>query len=500
MPTNNVQIKQNSVKTNFVFSALIKLLTYLLPLITTPYLSRILGPTGIGDYSYANSICSYFCLLVNFGFIGFGTIEISKERDNIESYSGTFWSIFFLRAIFFAIATISYSILLIVMSKEEGFQLSLYLALSLTIFANFFDITYLFQGLENFKTISLINCAVRIASTVLIFVLIKTSDDLLIYTIIQSVQLLFIAVLPWLFIHGNISKPKKETIKIKETFCSALIYFLPTLAVTLSSLIDKTMIGKICSTTEVGYYEQAYKIVLMIIALLHSLAPVMLTRITYLIKKGQEDEVNNKIRQMFEVYFLIGFPCIFGLYAIVYSFVPAFFGDDFIPSITIMCFLLPLILISTISNALGNVFYGPRGKEWMTSIFYGIGTIVNIISNALIIPKLGAEGAAITSLCSETLITSLFIVFSKKSIKFKQIALVSIKPLVASIIMFFVVFSLDRFCFSSLFSNKVIISIIDVAIGIVVYSVLILIFKDQLIDSELRRISQKIKSHSSSHK
>jgi len=496
MQTNKALIKSKGVKSNFLFSILIKLLTYLLPLIVTPYISRVLGATGIGEYSYANSIVGYFSLAVNFGFLGFGTLKISSNRNNKESYSGVFWSIVFIRGLFFVLSFFAYLIFLYVLLNQGNSNLNIYLALSLTIFANVFDITFLFQGLENFKIVSIINLIVRLVTTVLTFLLIKSSNDLLNYVILQSVQLLIIAFLPWVFVPGNISKPSKKDLKIKETLIEGLQFFLPSLAVTLSSTIDKTMIGKMASATEVGYYEQAYKIILMIIALLHALSPVLLSRISILVKEKNETEINRKILQMFEVYFLIGLPCIFGLYSIASFFVPAFFGDEYYPSIKIMYYLIPLILISSTSNALGNVYYGPRNKMWMTSVFYGIGALINCISNIFIIPILEAKGAAITSLYSEFIVTFLFVFFCRKALDIKSILKASIKPLLASLIMFATLMILNYFCFTNLDLSNTYVSIIDIVIGVIEYSLLILIFKEKLVLYEINLFKEKLKCKS----
>lgn len=489
----DASVKNKSIKSNLLFSVLIKLVTYLIPLVTAPYISRVLGPEGVGTYSYANSIVSYFALLVNFGFIGYGTQRISANRSDKKVYSGYFWSIVIMRGILLTISVSAYFVLLFFILNVQD-QIYIYLILSVTIFTNFFDITYLFQGLENFKIISLTNCFVRVFAAICQFVFVRGKDDLILYVIIQTLQLLFISLLPWIFAKGAIAKPEKKYIKIKDTFKTSLFYFLPTLAVTLCSLIDNTMLGAIQGSKEVAYYEQANKIIIMVLGVLHAFAPVFFARITILIKTDKEKEVKDKILSMFSLYFIIGFPAIFGLYGISNYFIPAFFGEQFLPSIAVIYFLTPLILIKSMSNALGNVYYGPRDIIWMTSIFYAIGSVINISLNSILITFEGAKGAAIASLISESIVTLLFVYFSRSKIPYLSALKCLVKPVLASVIMYFVMILCNQFVLNNL--NVILVSAADCIIGVMVYFISIILLREKFVLLELNKIKKKFfKSH-----
>lgn len=482
-------VKNKSIKSNLLFSVLIKLVTYLIPLITAPYISRVLGPEGVGTYSYANSIVSYFALLVNFGFIGYGTQRISANRSDKQKYSGYFWSIVILRGILLTISLSAYFILLFFFLNVQD-QIFIYLILSATIFTNFFDITYLFQGLENFKIISLTNVFIRVLAAVCLFVFVRDKNDLIVYVVIQTFQLLLISLLPWIFSKGTLCKPNKKYIIIKDTLKTSFFYFLPTLAVTLCSLIDNTMLGAMKGSKEVAYYEQANKIIIMVLGVLHAFAPVFFSRITILIKTKEEKEVQGKILSMFSLYFLIGFPSIFGLYAISGNFIPAFFGEQFLPSIGVIYFLTPLILIKSMSNALGNVYYGPRDIIWMTSIFYSVGSVINISLNSVLISVDGAKGAAIASLISESIVTTLFVYFSRSKINYFSAIKCSVKPILASAAMFVVIVLCNIFLLNNL--GVVMISAADCLIGMVVYLICVILLKEKLVLAELDKMKNKL--------
>ncbi len=435
---------------------------------------------------------SYFALIVNFGFVGYGTLCISAYRNDRRKYSGYFWSIVVVRGCLLVLSLFAYLVLLFIIIRPQK-ELGVYLLLSLTIFANFFDITYLFQGLENFKIISITSFLIRILGFCGLFIFVKERTDFLVYVFIQTLQIFLVATIPWIFAPKAVFKPDRSYFAILDTFKDSFFFFLPTLAVTLCSLVDKTMLGSMKGTTEVAYYEQADKIILMVVNVLHAFAPVFLSRISYYVKQKMEDEIHSKIVKMFELYFIIGIPSIFGLYAVKDMFVPAFFGHEFLPSIEVIAFLIPLILILASSNAIGNVYYGPRNLIWMTSIFYGVGTVINICVNSLLIPMYGAKGAAAASLLSETIIALLFIVFSKKSVNYIKIAKMGLKPLIASLVMFFAIVSVNRFVLVK--HGYVFTMVIDVAIGIFLYTIFIILFKEELVIKEIRILKQKITKH-----
>lgn len=490
---NDVSIKQNGLKSNLFFSVILKLLMYMIPLITAPYISRVLGPEGVGEYSFANSIVSYFALIVNFGFVGYGTLRISANRYDKTKYSAYFWSIIFVRFVLLLVSVSLYFLLLKIGIKNTE-SIEIYFILSLTIFANFFDITYLFQGLENFKIISVINSFVRLIGAVSLFVFVKKPEDLVLYAFIQTSQLIIVAALPWIFTRGSIEKPSFSISLIGDTVKTSFFFFLPTLAVTLCSLVDKTMLGTMSEKIQVGYYEQADKIILIVVNVLHAFAPVFSSRISLLVKQKKEVEIQNNINKMFELYFLIGIPSVLGLYAVSSRFIPLFFGDSFAPAVSVIIFLIPLILVLSGSNAIGNVYYGPRNLIWMTSIFYGIGSIVNIAINYCLIPQFGAKGAALASLISESLNLSLFIFYSRKGIDYRDIIKRSFKPFLAAIFMFVIIKGFEGFYVSIANGKGILVCIFEIAVGVITYGICLILLREPLVRQELYKMKNKIKS------
>lgn len=483
-------MKTDNVKKSFVYNLFLKLVIFIIPLIVTPYLSRVLTKTGVGDYSYSSSIVTYFTLIISFGFTDYGTKSIAKYRDNKEDLSSCFWNIVFSKIILLFLILIAYIFVVSLFSFGDDLPKSVYYSYIPLLIGTGINITFLYQGIEKFKILSFINVIFKIVSLILIFLLVKSANDLIIYVIIQSSYTLIVSLFLFAFSRKIISKPNFNRIKIIDSFKESLIYFLPTVAVTLYTVVDKTMIGAMASKEELAYYQQAYKLIEIPCNAVNAIVPVMLARMSYLFKIGNQTEIQNKTKQLFQLMSLMIFPCMSGLYLIADIFVPQYFGVDFSPAISVLYILIPLIFITTISNNIRNIYYAPQNKLLTLTIILFIGALVNLILNYFIIPRYGANGAAFTSIISELLIFIFLIVFSFKKIKYFDLIKSMIKPGIASIIMFVCLFLLNKL----LYANNVrsmIVFIVDIGLGVIIYLIMCLVLKEAYLFSAFLKIKNK---------
>lgn len=484
--------KPLSLKTNFIFNLIIQIITYIIPLITAPYLSRVLSPEGIGQNSFVNSICSYFTMVIAFGFLTYGTKTISENKDKKQDYSNVFWNVFFSRGFLFILCFLVYFLMAYLWGFGSTVDKNIFLIYSLVLVNAFLTIDYLFQGLENFRILSIINIVCNIFAAACYFLFVKTSSDLFIYVTIFVAKSLIISLISWMFALKRISKPIANEIHIFRTLKNNFFYFLPTVAISVYTVLDCTMLGYLASDAQVGYYEQAYKIVSLVTGLMNAISPVMLSRVSSLIKEGKEKEAEEKTIKMAEVYFLLGFPALFGLYSISKYFIPAFFGMDYVPSINVIYWLIPLVMILPISNQIGNVYYVVRDKIGMTTWFFLAGALLNFGLNFLAISRLGAMGAAITSLAAETLISTLFIIFSFKHLPYKKMVLQGWKPFVSALVMFATLILLNIFVFDVYLDNVIVQTLCDIAIGIFVYGIMIVLLRESMVLSVISKIKCKL--------
>ena len=259
--------KTKSIKINAIFNAFYQILSMLVPLVTAPYISRVLGPDNNGIYSYFSSIVTYFVLIATFGFADYGTKAIAEVRDDKEKRSKMFFSIMINKVVLGLLTIVAFFVFTFVLYRNESDSLFIFLALSGFIFAAILDPTFYFQGQERFVSISLRNIIVRILTTIFIFILVKDVDDLFIYSLIMGLGQ-FAATVIMYFSFGKkelcFTKINLKT-DILPVFKKSFSYFLPALAITLYYSLNQTLLGLFgYEDAESGDFGQASKIVQII--------------------------------------------------------------------------------------------------------------------------------------------------------------------------------------------------------------------------------------------
>lgn len=316
-------MKRKSITKNYIYNLIYQILVLILPLITAPYVSRVLGAEKIGIYSYTLSISAYFILFGSLGISLYGQREIAYKQKDKKEYSKIFFEIVILRALTMLISLLIFYFVCII--KENNYKIY-YKILVLEIIGNCLDISWFFQGLEDFKKIVSRNIFIKLISIICIFLFVKTPDDLYIYFLIYVLSVLIGNASLWLYLSKYIEKCKIRELKVFRHLKPTIALFIPQIAVQVYTLLDKTMIGTIISDkSEVGYYEQSQKIVKMSLTVITSLGTVMLPRIASCFSTGDKDKISDYMHKSFNVVFLLAFPMMFGLLAISDKFVPVFF-------------------------------------------------------------------------------------------------------------------------------------------------------------------------------
>ncbi len=228
-------MSQNNIKRNVMYSTFYQILGIITPFITAPYISRVLGATGIGIQSFTSSVQAYFLLFAALGTASYGAREISRNRDSKKAYSKIFWEIELLTIGTAGITLVIWLLLCIF----GGIYRIFYIVMIPNIIASMFDISWLFNGLEKFKQIVVINSVFKILGIVLLFVLIKKPDDLLLYIEIQSIIMVITSLSLWIYIPKFIERPKLKSLKIIPHLRQTLIYFVPTIATSIYTILDK---------------------------------------------------------------------------------------------------------------------------------------------------------------------------------------------------------------------------------------------------------------------
>lgn len=465
--------KEANLKKNFIYNTIYQLFTLITPLVTAPYTARVLGAEGIGLQSFIGSIASYFVIFATLGTVAYGQREIARCKDDPQVRSKTFWEIMVIKAITTSIALLVWFII-IVSSKEYTIY---YMVSTITIVAAFFDVSWFFSGNEDFKTIVIRNIFIRISGIVCLFSFIKSADDLVLYITILALSTFLGNLSMWFGLRNYLVKVDLKRINISYHFKESLVYFVPTIAVSVYTILDKTMLGFLTDGTyENGFYEQAHKLVDMTKAILISLNTVMYSRMSYLFKKGHMDEMKNKLNKSIDVIFLLAMPMIMGMMGIAKTMVPFFFGEGYDKVIDLLYFCMPLILIIGLSNCLGQQYLTPTGQRRKSNKVIILGAFINFCLNALLIPKFGSYGAAIASLSAETVILVMYLKMSSSQLMINKLIFDNIKRVIAAVIMFIVVNYMNNLPINT--AGKLMGQIIS---GIIVYAISLILLRDKIV-------------------
>ncbi len=487
--------KTKNIKLNIIFNGIYQIFVLIVPFITSPYISRVLLPSGIGSYSYALSLVSYFSLIAAFGFLDYGTTQIAKLRDNKEQFSKIFWEICFAK--FAVTITIFIIYVAIVMSgffSTDNYPLNtkiIFLILGCNILVNGMDATFLFQGLENFGQLCLRNFIVRLLNTIFLFIFVRTSNDYLNYIIIMSGSNILLGLFSFIGIHRKISKPFFKDFHFLKHITHGFIYFIPTAAVTIFPLIPKTFIGNITNNSlQSGYYEQADKLVTLVITMINSIDNIMMSRMTYLYAINDKEEIQNKTQQTLKLFFAFTLPALFGLFIINPYFTTGFFGTEYESSVQLVYLLLPRLFFAPLTAIIGVIYFVPTGQLWKRNILYIISFVIDIILCFTFTKFFGIQGTCIAYSITEIILCILFIIFSKKDLHLSIAKNTFIKSFDSCLIMLIGCYFIQSFL-ANKFSNLVM-AILLIIVGGMIYLICMLLFKEEIVTCYLKVFKTKI--------
>lgn len=474
----------NKVVKNYLYNFSYQILVLIVPLITTPYVSRVLGAKGVGTFSYSNSIVQYFILFGCIGLNLYGEREIAYVQHEKEKRNKVFWELVFLRIITVSISLTIFNFTL----ASHGKYASVFLIMCLDILASMVDISWFFQGIEDFKKIVIRNFIIKIVGVVLIFLFVKSSDDLLLYVICHSATLFLGNLSMWAYIPKLVGKVKISELEIKKHMKPTIVLFLPQIATSVYTVLDKTMIGLLTGVEEeVAYYEQGQKIVKIVMTLVTSLGTVMMPRVANLFKQNEIEKVKSYLSKSFRFVFFLSFPMMFGLMAVSCNIVPWFFGSGYEKVIPNMMVIAPIIVIIALSNIMGTQYLLPTGRQKEFTISVVTGCVVNFSLNILLIPRFLSIGAAVATVIAETSVTGVQVFFTRKDFNFADIIGKNKHYVFSSLMMFIPTYLLARYL-----SPSIINTFICVVVDGVVYLGLLFAMKDETLFEAVVKVKSKI--------
>lgn len=467
---------KKKLRSNFIYNLISQILVLIIPLITAPYLARVFGEEGNGQLSFANSIITYFHLLACLGFNLYGQREISKKRDSKEERSKVFFEIVILKVFFSVFSLLILLSILFTTGFGENYN-SLILILAIQIPATFLDVSFYLQGIEDFKTIAIRSVLIKIISLICIFVFVKSINDLWIYVLCISLATVFSNITMWPKVIKDIQLVKLRELNIKRNLLPSIFIFLPTLAVTVYSVLDKTMIGLLSPNPDYdnGCYEQAYKINSMALVLITVISPIMIPRNTYDYTHGNMDEFRSHIYFASNYVWMIGLPLIAGFAVLSSNLSSWFLGEGYAEVPLMMIIMSVRFIASGFGVIFGDQLLIAIGKEKYAVIATASAALVNFGLNFWLIPYYGAIGASITTAISELLVALILgmVVWKFKFISIKHIFALSWKYIIAAGVMFAGIYFIQLKLTYAIWTFIVI-----TIIGAIIYALMLLLLRD----------------------
>ena len=415
---------------NYAYNLSYQLLLIVLPIITTPYVTRVFSSEDLGTYGYFNSIVTYFILLATLGVASYGTKEISANRRNIPQ---NFWGIYTLQ---FGATLLSIFLYIFLCLRVGTMRNPVAYILCLSLFSKGLDISWLFQGLEDFRKITVRNITVKLVGVGSIFLFVKSATDLYLYVFLLTIFELLGQLSMWLPAREFIGKPRFDLEYAKYHLKPILLLFLPQIAISLYVTLDRTMLGALASTKDVGIYDQALKLISILLTLVTSLGSVMLPRVSSLLGTGNHKAVNKMHEISFLIYNLVIFPIMAGMLIVNNDFVQFFLGKDFQDARYAIAIMIFRMFFIGWTNIMGFQMLIPHNKNKEYMISTTVPAILSVGLNLLFLPKLGYIGAAIVSVLTEALVWAIQLYFTRKYLKEVPIIGSMTKIVLASAIMY----------------------------------------------------------------
>lgn len=478
-----------SLKVNYIFNMLNTVTGLLFPLITFPYASRIMLADGIGQVNFFQSIIQYITLLTCLGIPMYAIRKIASVRDDVAERNKVAIEILLLHA---TLSLIGYVIVALLVAFVSDIQVNipLFLILSLTIFFTAIGCEWFYQGIEDFKYITIRGLIVKTIAVFLLFVFVRTKEDILWYAGYLVFGILGGNIFNFIRLRKYISwkdLPFKELHPLVH-LKPALHIFILNLVISLYVNLNSIMLGFMADNTSVGLFTAATKLSHVLLSLVSALGTVMLPRLSNLISTGQKEKFNELSQKSITVIMALTLPLTAGLIMTAKYLIPLFCGNSYEPAILTLQIISPIIIMIGISNVLGIQILYPQGQENKVILCTALGALVNLVLNIWLIPRYAQNGAAVSTLLAEIMVTISMIFIGKEFIPIRWKSKSSLHYFVATCLM-----TLALYFVSDLFRSDIINFIFSVMIGMLVYGMWLLIVRESYLITMMQFMKAKLK-------
>ncbi len=467
-------MQKKSIGKNFVYNIILKVANIGFPLITFPYVTRVLGAEGIGKVNFASSIVMYFVMFANLGIPLYGIREIAKVRDKKDEMNKVFWELFILNGITVLICGIAFlsTFLFVEKIREESL---LFMITGLMLIMSMLSLEWFYSGVEDYKYISIRNIMVKIISMICLFLMVKNKDDYIIYGGLGVISSCGNNIFNVIYLRKYISLSLKNVkLSIKRHFKPIFYIFMMLISVSLYYNINPIIIGFLSTNENVGYFSTYMRILSIILGLISAYTAVIFPRFTYHVENNNEEEYNKLSKKAFNFINYMIFPIMMLLLAFGKEIIGIFAGNDFTGEISAFYIIVPVIYFSSISTLLGVQILLPYKQEKRTIWPPIFGAVTNLAISILFIGKYGIDAVSSSFLAAEGVVFCMQLSYAMKIKKVKLINKNIVYYITISIVLGLLILLLKRY---------IKIGIIEIAvistIALIIYNINLLLLKDE---------------------
>lgn len=477
--------ENKSLAKNSIYYLIYNVLNILFPFLIGIYVARILTPDSIGAVTFAQNIMQYFVIFAFLGIPTYGMREIAKARDDKNALNKLFTELFiinFISTLFFICLYVG--MIFIVPTFRNNIWL--YLVVGLLLVLNAINITWLFEGLEEFRFISLRNVIFKAVSFVFLIIFVKSDDDLLLYACINVIGTAGNYIINIIY-YRRFAHFTFKNLNFKKHLRPIFALVVVNLAIEIYTLIDVTMLGIFCQNENVTYYSYASKIQKIFLSVINTFTMVLVPRISLYYKEGNYEEFNNLLSKTLQLILLLAVPMIVGTILLSDNAITLLYGDDYIASSSVLKVLSFLLVISPVGYLLGSRVCLVAGQEWKMVVSVSVGAIVNVICNIFFIQLYQELGAAIASVISEIVVAIIYICFGKKYFKLhlKWWSLISV--VIASTTM-----AVGLYFSDFIPINIYLKLILQIICAVILYFAILLVLHENIVYTTCRNIMKKV--------
>lgn len=458
---------------NYIYTAAYNILVLLAPLVTAPYLARVLGPDNLGIYSYVNSSGNIVTTLALLGIYNYGCRQIAYVRESKTDLNMTFWELMLTRLVLGVAGTAIYMVYACFNTQYTVFFLIYYPY----ILAQFLDCSWLFVGLENMKPTALKNFAAKIFNIIGIFIFVKKAEDVWIYILMLAVTTFIANMSIYTQLKQYVCRPSVERKNLLVHIKGSLVLFLPQVASVFYLQVDKVMIQWLTGTTDqLSFYDQAEKIVTIPLSLITVISSVMMPRIANEFKKNHTEKMADLLFKAGKYALCMAMPMMLGIFTIARQFVPWYLGEKFTSTAVAIMILSPIVLFNSLTGISGGQYFTATDQIKVLMKAYTSAAVLNVAVNAVLIPFFGFIGAAVATVLSSLVSVVVQYYYMLKQISFKGLLGRALKYLLGAVVMAGVVFLSTWFMDATPLTT-----LIQIAIGLAVYFIYLLIIRDDML-------------------